>query len=62
MDLRYIQELLGHSSSEMPQIYNHNLSRPFSGITRKAKQNFVSPLDNLEFDETDGLGLAPEDT
>ena len=38
-DLRYIQELLGHSSSKTTEIYTH--------ITKKGLDKIVSPLDNL---------------
>lgn len=38
-DLRYIQEILGHSSSRTTEIYTH--------VSTKSIQNVVSPFDNL---------------
>jgi integrase/recombinase XerD len=38
-DLRYIQELLGHSSSRTTEIYTH--------VSRKSIQNISSPFDSL---------------
>ncbi len=38
-DLRYIQEILGHSSSRTTEIYTH--------VSTKGIQNVVSPFDNL---------------
>jgi len=36
VDLRYIQDLLGHESSKTTEIYTHYLSRFFIGITQKS--------------------------
>ena len=38
-DLRFIQELLGHSSSKTTEIYTH--------VSKKSITNIVSPLDFL---------------
>jgi site-specific recombinase XerD len=41
-DLRYIQSLLGHSSSKTTEIYTH--------ITNKGFDQIKNPLDKLEID------------
>ena len=40
-DLRYIQELLGHTSSKTTEIYTH--------VTEKSLRNISSPLDKMIF-------------
>jgi site-specific recombinase XerD len=44
-DLRYIQKLLGHSSSKTTEIYTH--------ITKIGLKKIKSPLDNLNVDNKD---------
>ena len=52
MDLRYIQNLLGHNSSETTEIYTH--------ITQKAREKLCSPLDFLEIEESKKLEKGSE--
>ena len=43
MDIRNIQQLLGHSSSETTDIYTH--------LTNKVKQKFFSPFDFFDIQD-----------
>jgi len=46
VDLRYIQELLGHKSSKTTEIYNH--------VAMKDLRRIRSPLDLIRSDKEDG--------
>ena len=43
MDIRLVQELLGHNSLKTTEIYTH--------ITDKMKKDVISPLDHLDISE-----------
>ena len=47
VDLRYIQELLGHSNSKTTEVYTH--------VTKQSIRSIVSPLDNI------GVGVKAKD-
>lgn len=54
MDLRYIQALLGHNSSETTAIYTH--------ITQEAAKKLVSPLDRLDLSQANQVVSDEEKT
>ena len=51
VDIRQIQDYLGHSNVETTMIYTH--------VIKDMRNPAVSPLDRLALSEVEGLGEAP---